>query len=352
MRAELLRVDAAEWAAFLDHAQHDLYHLPAYVGLGATQEGGEARSLLIVDGGRSMLLPLIVRPIPGGGFDATSPYGFPGPLLSGTQDHMFMRDALLAGKRILDSLGIISVFVRLHPLLNLSPPEGVGTIVEHGDTVVVDLSLSDDDLWRQTRHNHRRGINKATREGYVARIDEAWTHYETFKGLYRATMKRRSAMPYYFFDDAYFDRLRTVLGHGMSLCVVEIGGAIAAAGLFVETCGIVEYHLSGSDEAFAHEGPSKLMMHFVRAWAKSRGNVWMHLGGGVGGTDDSLMHFKSGFSPLRRTYRTLADDDPEREYAQLVSAHDPSLDPTMADGFFPLYRAESRPVSSSIGAPG
>ena len=341
MRVELLGRDAPEWASFLRDAEHDFYHLPAYVELCAVVEGGEARALLVVDAGRTMLLPLIVRPIPGGGYDATSPYGYPGPLVTGTQDPLFLRDALIAAKPALGFLGIVSVFVRLHPLLNPSPPDGIGTIVEHGDTVVIDLSLSSEELWGQTRHNHRRDINQALRRGYVARIDEAWTHYETFKRLYRATMSRRSASSYYFFDDAYFDSLRSVLGESLSLCVVEFGGAVAAAGLFVETCGIVEYHLSGSDETFAHLGPTKLMIHFVRAWAKNRGNSRLQLGGGVGGAQDSLLQFKLGFSPLRRAFRTLRFVILEREYARLVAARNASLDPAVLAGFFPLYREAS-----------
>jgi hypothetical protein len=44
-----------------------------------------------------MLLPLVIRGIPGGGFDATSPYGYPGPVGTGTDDPAFLRVALVAG---------------------------------------------------------------------------------------------------------------------------------------------------------------------------------------------------------------------------------------------------------------
>ena len=80
---------------------------------------------------------------------------------------------------------------------------------------------------------------------------------------------------------------------------------MAAAALFVETSGIVQYHLAGSDERYSRDRPTKILMNAVRSWAQERGDVRLHLGGGVGGADDSLMHFKAGFSDERHVFQTL-----------------------------------------------
>ena len=148
-------------------------------------------------------------------------------------------------------------------------------------------------------------------------------HLESFMRMYRATMTRHSADPFYFFEDAYFAALREALEDCLHLCVVEKDGAVAAAGLFVETNGVVQYHLSGTDEAYSGVQPTKLMIHFVEGWAKERGNRVLHLGGGVGGDDDLLLWFKAGFSPVRHTYATLRIVIDEAEYGRLVAAHDP-----------------------------
>jgi len=121
---------------------------------------------------------------------------------------------------------------------------------------------------------------------------------------------------------------------------VHKDGVVAAVGLFVETNGIVQYHLSGTGDAFRAVQPTKLMMHFVRSWAKDRGNQVLHLGGGVGGHSDSLLQFKVGFSPLRHKFATLRMVIDEGEYSHLVEARDPLLDPGARSGFFPLYRQE------------
>jgi len=341
MSPQLLGFDDIRWASFLREAPHDFYHLPSYAALSAAHEGGEARALYLADGPRRMLLPLIVRTIPGSDrADATSPYGYPGPLVSGTDDPGFLSEALVAGTATLREAGIVSVFVRLHPLLNPEPPEGVGHFVLHGETVSVDLAVPSATRWAQMRQNHRRDITKALRTGLVARVDQGFERFADFKRIYRATMARRSANAYYLFDDVYFDQLREALGDSLNLHVVEKDGAVAAAGLFIETDGIVQYHLGGTNEALITAEPAKLMMQAACGWAEQRGNRYLHLGGGVGGAPDSLFYYKAGFSPVRHPYRTLRIVLDEAEYRRLVAVRDPSLDPDDLGGYFPAYRTE------------
>lgn len=338
MKAELLGVDSPRWTSFLAAERHDFHHLPEYVALTAAQDGGEPRGVHVTGGGRRMLLPIVVRRIPGGGQDATSPYGYPGPLATGPQDEGFMQDALLVGIRLLRSRRIASLFVRLHPLLNLASFDRVGEVVKGGEVVSIDLTSSAEDLWRQTRAGHRSQISQALRSGRRATFDESWSHYSAFKSLYRATMERVSAGAFYHFDDAYFDGLRRALGDRLRLCVVEVDGHLAAGALFVESCGIVQYHLSASDPVFAREGLMKLVIHCARLWGKARGNVELCLGGGVGAADDSLLRFKSGFSPRRFPFRTLRVIVDPVEYARRVLRQGPAAAGMQESDFFPAYR--------------
>jgi hypothetical protein len=345
MKAELLDPDAARWHEAVRLLPHDFYHLPAYVRLAATHDGGDPRAAYVEEGAGRLLLPLSVRPAGPGHLDGVSPHGYPGPLVCGPP--AFVRSAWAAVGERLRAEGLVALFVRLHPLLNPHPPEGAGVVVEHGETVSVDLRLPADELWRQTASGHRNEINRAVRAGHRAYVDERWQHLPAFGRLYRATMERRGAAPYYAFSDRYFEQLRDALGGRLHLCVVDIGGAVAAAGLFAETDGTVQYHLSASDAAFAHERPTKLLVHFVRGWAQERGNTRLHLGGGVGGKPDSLFRFKAGFSDARHPFRTLRVVLDGAAYAELVRVHDAGLDPADLEGFFPLYR---RPLAE-IGAP-
>ena len=337
LECRILGADAHAWQDVLGHARADFYHLPGYVALCARQEGGRGVAVLVADGSRTVLLPLILRSLPDGGLDATSPYGYPGPLAT-TDDPGFIEVALAGAREVLAAAGVVSAFVRLHPLLNTVPPRSFGSIVRHGDTIAVDLTGPDGDLWAQLRSNHRRDITRAREAGCVARIDPTWSHLADFKAIYRSTMARRDASAYYFFDDAYFDDLRAALPDRLHLCVVEVQGEAAAAGLFVETDGIVEYHLGGTDERHLGLQPSKLMLHFASEWARERGNQWFHLGGGVGGADDSLLRFKLGFSSGRHPFSTVRAVLDAAAYERLVRERAPDLDPADRGGFFPAYR--------------
>lgn len=341
MKASLLGADSERWLLFLDGARHDFYQLPAYVTVSARQDAGEAAALYVEDGRRELLMPLVIRPIEGdAGVDATSPYGYPGVLTKNAADGDFEREALDAGIEMLRERGVVSLFVRLHPLLNPEPAEGVGTLVCHGKTVTIDLSLPDEILWSQTRRNHRQQIRQAREAGYVAHIDHDWTRFEDFKRLYRATMEQRSASSYYFFDDGYFELLRTSLRGSIHLAFVEVDDTVVAAALFVATAGIVQMHLTGHDVGFASYQPMKLLFDYIRTWSREQGQRWLHLGGGRGGADDSLYHFKAGFSPIHQPFFTRRVIVRPADYARLVIARGENPAVADPDCHFPLYRRD------------
>jgi Acetyltransferase (GNAT) domain len=346
MDVDFLTGDDPAWLALVDALPHDVYHLPSYVAMAAGQESGEAqaeaRAVIVHDRDQAMLIPMMTRRIPGadGARDAISPYGYPGPLFRGDPKADFVVEASRAMVSRLRDEGIVSLFVRTHPILNREIPgaAAVGTIVEHGETVSIDLTTSPEEIWGGTRSRFRSYINGALRAGRRAYIDEDWTHEQAFVELYTATMHRVSATADYMFGLDYVRSLRAALGSRLHLCVVEVDGTVAAAGLFTEEDGIVQYHLSGTDEAFERERPTMLMIHFVRTLMKERNNRVMHLGGGLGAARDSLFEFKAGFSKQRELFRTWRlVVDPEK-YGARARQRDPLADVADLDGFFPVYR--------------
>ena len=352
IQGRFISADDRLWEACLAQMPHDFHHKPGYVRLCADQEGGEPVAFVAEEGESRLFVPLVVRPIvsdhlsAGGLCDAISPYGYPAPLLkcveNGRTRADFLEEALrrlLAGLR---QQGLVSLFLRLHPLLPL-PPEPfrrLGTLVHHGETVFVDLTLPEEELWRQTRKEHRRKINRAKRNGCVAEIDHHWNSFDEFFDIYTETMSRVGATDYYFFDKRYFYQLKDALDGALHLGIARVNGSIACAGLFTEVGGIVQFHLSGSRPEYCRDEPVKLMVDFVRGWAKERGNRAFHLGGGVGGQRDSLFQFKSGFSKLRAdflTWRAVVDADAYQALADQWRDR-AGVEAEQASGFFPAYR--------------
>src|SRR5205085_7449937 len=75
--------------------------------------------------------------------------------------------------------------------------------------------------------------------------------------------------------------------------------------LVLECQGIIQYHLSGTVEDRLKIAPMKLVIESVRQWACQRGARLLHLGGGrTSDPQDSLLHFKKGFSNDLHTFRT------------------------------------------------
>ena len=352
MQAQLLTVESPHWAALLAGMRHDFYHLPAYVRFAARrQDPGEPVAFVAEEDGHRLLVPLIVRPVPvevtGGGrpaFDATCPRGYPGPLVAfstGADPGEFVDRAIEALAETLRGRDIVAAFIRLHPLLPppLAPMVRAGEVVEHGSSVSIDLTLSREELWGQTNHGHRSRINKAKKLGYLARVDETWSRFEGLIELYQQSMSRLGADPFWRLSAAYFEDLRASIPDHLHLLVVERGQDLAAAALFTEVDGIVEYHLSGIADAFVRDSPSKLLIDAARWWAKDRGNRYLHLAGSLR-PDDSLAQFKAGFSPLShpvRSWRLIADPPEYRRLADRWEAvHQvPSDSP---DGYFPAFR--------------
>ena len=345
----LIIEDADRWQRILDRLTYDVYHMYDYAQMSAEQEKGKAILFVAEEGDSVLCLPLIIKPVAlildRQLNDAASPYGYPGPLMY-TQDSESQNDFTLASLKALrdycQSNNIISVFTRFHPILApvLDAYNRIGTLIAHGETVSINLTFEEEEIWRQYRRNHRAGINKLRRSSAVVLVDQDWDYYSEFLDLYTETMIRHSAAEQYFFSVQYFNDLRKVLGQHLCLCVVKINEQVACAGMFTEINGIVQYHLGGTKNDFKKYAPNKLMVDYMRRWSKERGNKILHLGGGVGAQKDSLFHFKAGFSSVRHnfyTWRMVIDD---RLYTAMTrqweSMHNCKAD--AREGFFPAYR--------------
>lgn len=337
MQAELLLPTDPRWVEALDRCEHDVYHRPPWATASAPADGGEPIAVLVTDGPDVLLAPLVRRPLSGGRWDATSPYGYPGPIVGRDHRSGFVDAAMEALAGGLGAAGAVTAFLRLHPILNRHWPAGPGTVVAHAPTVTVDLRRSAEEHWAETRSGHRSDINRARRAGVTVRRDTDLALLPRFVATYRRTMERVDATAYYFFDDRYFEELAAGLGNDLHLWVAELDGTLVGASLFCTawSSGIAQYHLSATVDEHRRLQPSKVILDEVRAWGRTSGLRHLHLGGGLGRDDDPLLRFKLGFSSLTQPFRTQRLVLDESAYRAL------SLNEVDDDrqGFFPAYRA-------------
>ena len=89
--------------------------------------------------------------------------------------------------------------------------------------------------------------------------------------------------------------------------------------------------------------PLKLLLDDVRRWGNARGDLVLHLGGGRGGSEDSLFAFKSRFSRRRHAFHTGRWVLDRVAYQELVAARERWLAKagrsTASPGWFPAFRA-------------
>jgi hypothetical protein len=345
MTSSIIDIHSPKWQDALRYLAHDVYHLPEYFDISSKLEGGSPLAFLITNNSNVLFVPFLIKKLPiefsGSviGKDATSPYGYGSPLLS-EFDRPEQYGSLLTEMFLrFQSLGLVSVFFRLHPLFKypLDLLSQIGTLVNHGQTVYIDLTNSEEVIIANFCKNHKRGINKLQRDGYTVVIDE-WSYYSQFICLYRETMERVGATKFYFFGNDYFKQLKNLLQKRLHLFIVlSKDKQVAAGGLFTSVDGIVQYHLGATSSFFLNAAPSKLMFLYAIVWSKKNGFNKIHLGGGLGAGNDALFQFKKGFSKSVAdfyTWRIIVDND---KYGLLENIHKKSSNKNQ-NGFFPIYR--------------
>ena len=342
-----------EWLQVLNECYlYDFYHCPSYHVLSIRETRDKAILFAYQEGDYTIAIPLIIRPVNEiAGLescqynDATSVYGYSGPVAShatipGKVVENFQADLL----QYLKDEDVVCAFSRLHPLMSQQLIlEGLGNTVRQGQTVSIDLTLPVDDQFSRFRPSSRSGIRKLRRAGLHCKDDQTAEHLNDFVEIYQETMKRVNAKEEYFFDKGYFQDLLGARDFAMHLFACFVGDEMACGGVFSLCKGIVQDHLNGTRSEYLKLAPTKLLIDEVRLWANGVGAYCFHLGGGLGAEEDSLFHFKSGFSDSVHTFNVwqlvvLAD-----EYADICRDkmlwNESKGFGRMTANYFPAYRA-------------
>jgi hypothetical protein len=210
-KVNILRTDSNLWLEVLKKVPHDIYHLPGYFELEAKRYEGLPEAVLIQQGDNLFFAPYLLRncnyifpdtSLETEIFDIISPYGYSGILINeaATQSPEFINFAMAEMQQILQSKQVCSAFFRLHPLINnnLSSLLKENIFQTHGQTISVDLSLTHEQMWNQTKADRRNKINKCKRLGLISRLVNFDDYIEEFIEIYEETMERVGAKKTYF----------------------------------------------------------------------------------------------------------------------------------------------------------
>ncbi len=366
-RCAVIRADEeAAWLAVLAQmVQHDFYHLPQYHALAEDQGESEGRLLVFREKDCVIALPLLLRPlhaIPGlesagaGRYDATSVYGYGGPLASHAElPAETVANFQRALQETLRAMGVVSVFSRLHPLFKQQRLlADLGACTELGRTVSIDLTVPLAAQRAAYRRNHRRDLKSLARAGVTCFRDEKLEHLDAFVSIYHEAMNRLDASEGYYFSREYFHGLFAGLGGAMQLFVCMLDGRPICGGAIAAVGDIAQAHLAGCRDEQVRLGPLKLLYDAAAVWARERGCRVLHIGGGVGSREDTLFNFKIGFSERTHRFTTWRWIVAPAVYRELCDARRRlddrnGLEAVSAD-FFPAYRCPAAPRPAVPGA--
>lgn len=352
---QILSTTDARWQQCLNAIPHDFYHLPGYLELEARRLNATPEAILIQDGEKLFFLPYLLRDcyelvniVTGQQkiYDVISPYGYPGILVNAAgRDQDFMIECLNSVYECWQQNNICAAFLRLHPILNDHIDVAISsekfTFCHQGDVVICDLTINPDLIRQQIRKNHRTRVKKLNKTGFTVSMVNIDRHLDTFIDIYRETMNRVHANQSYYYTREYFRNIVGILGDRLQLCAVEFDGRIVAACLITEVCGTIQYHLGGTLTEYLPQAPTTMMIDYVIEWGRVRENQYFNLGGGLGGKQDSLHHFKAGFSDLSKPFLTVKSIVNREFYEQLTylkaESSEMPLSKIQSTTFFPAY---------------
>ena len=293
-----------------DALELDAYYRRPYVEAAALLDRG--RPFLLEHGGA--YFAGIERDEPR---DVVTPYGYGGPTADGFWDEY---------ENWARERGAVTTFVRFHPLYGNQRNAPIH-VDELAPTVAWRLD-PDRDLLAGLHFKHRNKVTKAEKAGATVTQHEGLGE---FVPLYEDTMRRLDADAFYLFEPAYWERLGEL---PLVRFDAGIDGEVVASALCLATPPWLHYHLSGTTDAGRSTGSSTLVLLEGARWAQANGYERFHLGGGLGGKEDSLHHFKARFDPDGLVPAAVGKAIHDEDAYRLLSGGDPSY-----DGFFPAYRA-------------
>lgn len=306
-----LAESAAEWdAALASLASHqrDVFFLSSWLRFWEQRGAGRAMGALSRDDAGVILYPFMLTDLAAvphlgdefaGLHDAVTPHGFGGPLVQhrASEDAVpEFRDAFAAWCR---DNGVVSEFVRFHPLLDTRLAfDRHLEIEETGCVVWCRLDSGTCQVSDQMTATSRRNVRAAREAGLTCGIERSTEAYQRFSELYLDNAERRKALPHYRFGAEHYDALRTMLGASQVLFGVRHEGELIAGALFLRSHDFAHFHALAADRRYASLRPANLLFFEAMQWARGLGASAINLGGGYRG-DDEFLRFKEGFAPMR-----------------------------------------------------
>lgn len=336
--------DRTAWNSILEQVDtYDIYHTYEYHQI--SKKNGE-KPILVTYKKQDCLvaIPLIIKAIRDTAHnDATSAYGYSGPISKNISEDFDHDKFSLELKEFLKKRSVASVFSRLNPYIpNQSAVlQNSGDIEKLGNLINIDLTMDLESQRRAYNPRLRTYINKC-RKKYIIKEAENEEQIKKLVSIYYENMLRVNANDRYFFPGSYFLSLwkSTDFKTKFLLAYDAASQELAGGAIFTIVNDIIHYHLSGVKKEYLKLNPIKLLIDDMRVSGTHGDFKYFNLGGGVGNNCDSLFRFKSGFSKNFKNFKVWKFIVDQKVYADLVSSRNIQcgFESMSCQKFFPCYR--------------
>jgi len=266
-------------------------------------------------------------------YDFSTPYGYGGWIIEGVD----INDLFKTYEAWLERNGIISEFVRFHPMIHNHIQCGnFYDVSQLGEVVHMDI-VSPAIIWENIISKNRNVIRKAVKNDvkiYNGRFPDI---YEKFRVVYNSTMDKDNADKYYYFDKDFYKSILLDLPRNAQVFWAEKNGIIIAASIMLSANGYMNYHLSGSLKEYSSLAPTNLLLYEAALWGCENGYRTLYLGGGVGSAQDSLFLFKRSFYRGELNHFYIG----RKVFNQRVYDYLTELRSIKNTNFFPKYRGDN-----------
>ncbi|WP_203258670.1 GNAT family N-acetyltransferase [Hyunsoonleella ulvae] len=335
----VLITERSEWQKALQSVSNfDFYHTYDYHNL-SIKKDEKAILIKYTENDSCILLPLVIRQIENSDFfDATSVYGYSGPIQKNISNNFDNESFIKSLNDFFNRQKIVSVFSRLNPFIDRQSQilNGLGDIVELGNVVNIDLTIPIDEQRMIFSKTTKRYLNKGRKVIDIVKSDSK-EDIDTFIELYYENMDRVNAKKSYYFPKEYFykfiqsEEFKTDVLFAKDKETSEI----ISAAMMVKVNNIIQYHISGTKTDFLNISPIRLLIDEMRINGSNENYTYFNLGGGLGNEDDELFRFKSSFSKDYKIFKVWKYIVNNNVYDELVAKNKVE---DIGSSFFPLYR--------------
>lgn len=346
----------AQWVeAWRRSGQRDLFTHPDFVEAESLDGEQPMCALMTFPDGAEVYYAFIVRPITHDAAgntldeelcDLYTPLVYGGPLSASVSPGQ-LDEFWGAMREWAKTHEIVSEIIRFTPVERHRLPYP-GALREQAPHVVVDLDgFSEEDVIAALRKSVRRGYRKALSDGLTLRVVWDDSGIDVFQPIHTETMLRRGANErFHVTKDFLYMIHRAVPGQIAYVFAEDNGVAQSAEMVLLRGDASVAYLAGTLTEALRGNASTLAAVGalLVAREASSREHI---LTGGVTNTvDDSLLHFKRGFTrDGDRAYYTGEQIFLPESYERLSA---PAWECRADSTFFPFYRSTCRPIENDV----